>query len=60
MLRMNGQFLNVQKEEGLSPAKLGEFVPEKNLKIIIFYVILKMKTMIIINLIRNICNESFV
>ena len=49
-----------KKKRGLSPAKLGEFVPEKNLKIIIFYVILKMKTMIIINLIRNICNESFV
>jgi len=29
---MNGQFLNVQKEEGLSPAKHGEFVPAKKLE----------------------------
>ena len=37
MLRMNGQFLTVKKEEGLSPVKHGEFVPaKKNLKIIVF------------------------
>ena len=36
MLRMNGQFLTVKKEEGLSPVKHGEFVPAKNLKIIVF------------------------
>ena len=37
MLRMNGQFLTVKKEEGLSPVKHCEFVPEKkNLTIIVF------------------------
>jgi len=29
---MNGQFLTVKKEEGLSPVKHGEFVPAKKLE----------------------------
>ena len=37
MLRMNGQFLNVKKEEGLSPVKHVDFVPAKiNVKLIPF------------------------